>query len=34
LNIRVSCDDLNSCTDDSCNCDTGCVHIPIEGCDS
>jgi hypothetical protein len=28
------CDDLNDCTADSCNADTGCVHTPIAGtCD-
>jgi hypothetical protein len=32
LNIRISCDDNDSCTEDSCHCDTGCVHTPIPEC--
>jgi hypothetical protein len=32
LNIRISCDDMNSCTEDSCDCETGCVNTEIEGC--
>jgi hypothetical protein len=32
MNIRIPCDDMNSCTQDSCNCETGCVYTEIEGC--
>jgi hypothetical protein len=32
MNIRISCDDMDACTEDSCNCQTGCVNTEIEDC--
>jgi len=30
--VTVSCDDYNACTEDGCDCQTGCYHNPIS-CD-
>jgi hypothetical protein len=32
LNILISCDDNDSCTVDSCDCEKGCVHTNLLGC--
>jgi hypothetical protein len=32
MNMKISCDDYNACTEDSCDCDMGCVHTPVPDC--
>jgi hypothetical protein len=30
LNVKISCDDGDSCTIDRCHCDEGCQHFPVD----